>query len=840
MRAQAVKMWAHAHACVIRAQVPLHILDALFFVSTGKTSNDLSDSASAEKMLGDLRKAVMQGVAEKVIQVTPHVVVLDPSYYHQMLKPLFARWVLAFFSDKGLANLTHDQLLDYVLAGGRAGDETVAAVGRHCKDDAMKLLNLAHEWISSVLPHVLGKVNRVSYGLLDDAMLQRAHGATLSRKLLCVPFVGKDVPSPASEFSHPEVVIGLTVLGYRYEGLRLADWRTLVKENRDMLKHEVGPVSERPTSLRWKRWVEIAGGRVRGRKKKKGAAAAPSGAGDTEVVRGVDTRLLPNKFIPDPHILAPVAGAGAERDLGTIDADVLDSIWPIHLVDANDKEQEHVLFTLLGRLPQVISWYLENHVLPLTMRFQPLKLSASGQELGGDLIFRSRLGFSGTPSDLLPVEFGSCVFEEGDDGKILSTLTSPEVVQLDCLPCGWSVQGLLRRIAGASPCYHALIDSGALITGLNNYSVARKLLEYGLQGFDACIYLDAQDRKMALLRNGWTTLRLDQCGTPLHRRFSFYDHCHTTGMDIKQFYTARAALTLGKDMTFRDLAQGAYRMRGIGQGQTITFMVIPEMAQLVHDCLAAAGNTNGAVVQSGRTARSLEDIAAWLIVNGLKSEQTQADMLLMQNLDNIPRKFAYRQLLQEARDGRVGSKGSKDPKTPALLRAWALKVNLDVANDVPVSQSLMEVANLKIADAETGGLLHDEDCMLAHQIFAKAFGDPDKANLEQSVDHANAFEAEQVQEQEQEQEQVCARASTHVLQARVHAQMSKVAQSSNVAQFHLSSAVHRHFVRLNRCLARCHSITRAHPLCLLRARACTLAFRVLAGTRAGARAGDGD
>ena len=30
---------------------------------------------------------------------------------------------------------------------------------------------------------------------------------------------------------------------------------------------------------------------------------------------------------------------------------------------------------------------------------------------------------------------------------------------------------------------------------------------------------------------------------------------HTTGMDIKQFYTARAALTLGKDMTFRDYAQ---------------------------------------------------------------------------------------------------------------------------------------------------------------------------------------------------------------------------------------------------------------------------------------------
>lgn len=29
-----------------------------------------------------------------------------------------------------------------------------------------------------------------------------------SRKLLAVPFVGKDVPSRASEFSHPDVVVG--------------------------------------------------------------------------------------------------------------------------------------------------------------------------------------------------------------------------------------------------------------------------------------------------------------------------------------------------------------------------------------------------------------------------------------------------------------------------------------------------------------------------------------------------------------------------------------------------------------------------------------------------------
>ena len=37
-----------------------------------------------------------------------------------------------------------------------------------------------------------------------------------SRFKLAIPFVGKDVPARASEFAHPDVIIGLTVLAYRY------------------------------------------------------------------------------------------------------------------------------------------------------------------------------------------------------------------------------------------------------------------------------------------------------------------------------------------------------------------------------------------------------------------------------------------------------------------------------------------------------------------------------------------------------------------------------------------------------------------------------------------------
>jgi len=83
----------------------------------------------------------------------------------------------------------------------------------------VKALNLGHSWLSSFLPFILQKVNRVHFGLLyqTDIDLLEADGVKIpsTRRLLAVPFVGKDVPSRASEFSHPDILIGLTILAFR-------------------------------------------------------------------------------------------------------------------------------------------------------------------------------------------------------------------------------------------------------------------------------------------------------------------------------------------------------------------------------------------------------------------------------------------------------------------------------------------------------------------------------------------------------------------------------------------------------------------------------------------------
>ena len=116
------------------------------------------------------------------------------------------------------------------------------------------------------------------------------------------------------------------------------------------------------------------------------------------------------------------------------------------------------------------------------------KLSACGAELGSDCIFGVRLGFTGTPSDLIPdastpersmrpnPKENEKVAEVGSDARIISVLTDVRfVTRVRELQSLWSVDDLLTTIACASPPFDALIDTGAIVTGCAHLSSATQI-----------------------------------------------------------------------------------------------------------------------------------------------------------------------------------------------------------------------------------------------------------------------------------------------------------------------------------------------------------------------------
>eukprot|EP01052_Picozoa_sp_SAG31_P007493 SAG31_NODE_357_length_17115_cov_64.211801_5_plen_770_part_00 len=95
---------------------------------------------------------------------------------------------------------------------------TVANFRRAMPPKSLQLLNLSRDMLQSYLPHCMSKINRVAYGLLPPWLDNPMESS--SRRYMAVPFTGKDTPSAAAEFSHPDILILLTLLAYRYEGLR--------------------------------------------------------------------------------------------------------------------------------------------------------------------------------------------------------------------------------------------------------------------------------------------------------------------------------------------------------------------------------------------------------------------------------------------------------------------------------------------------------------------------------------------------------------------------------------------------------------------------------------------
>ena len=301
------------------------------------------------------------------------------------------------------------------------------------------------------------------------------------------------------------------------------------------------------------------------------------------------------------------------------------SILPLNLFQTGDRRQALALQAHSARRPNLVYAHLQGCVFPL-MKTQGEKLSASGQELASASLFDTRFGFSGTPSAHIPHELGACDMA-GANGEVVAVLTDPRFVT-HSLKRGWSARQLLLDIATAADglAFHALIDTGALVTGMSNEEVAFFLLRHGLPAMGGVVYLDEADRKMVAMRSSAAPVPLARCGLAPEARFTYYDQVHTTGMDIPQALQARAVVTLSKDMTLRDYAQGAWRMRKLARGQTLHLYVVEEVLALITDT----------VPNSGEEARFLPaEVLAFLAINSCRSEAMCAMQTKVKNDDEL-------------------------------------------------------------------------------------------------------------------------------------------------------------------------------------------------------------
>lgn len=576
----------------IRWLMPWHMLRTMVPNSKEQISKN------EVELMDRIRHCFEEGVIGCHVGNSPHLVLLNQQWYYGELLPLMAEWLCIYLHRHQLIVETHRQCLDFLLTG------TVTAALQ-----SVEVLNFTREWLWFTFPHVISKVNLVNYGVLSvkqlEEMLLSNPNTPQSRRMLAVPFVGKGTPSLYSEFSHPDVLIGYTILAYLYQGLRKSDFVLALRHLASQFYEEPGHFCDRESYKTFNRWVLSAGGSLRESKRKS----------------TLQYHYLCD--INDEHVINPVQFVDRASD-----------IWTLDVVNVFDEEQLEILYNLLKDDGLVIEYFLCKVLFPYAMEHTTLQLTASAMELGSSMLFPIRLGFSGTPSQLLPAEMGKCHYSKGTDGRILRILTDDKVVKgTTILQRGWDSETILDLVAKSPLKPLALIDTGALITSLSNLQVAQELLKRGLDHVDGVVYLDDHDRQMVLLRDRWRSTLLTHCGIPPERRLSFYDQVHATGQDIKQAAHAMAFITIGADMTFRDYSQGAWRMRGIGNGQTLQLIIPREVETLISSD------------QKFEKSR-IKQCAQWLVVRGIMSEIRFSRVLLEQSVQNVIRKKSFQKLIE--------------------------------------------------------------------------------------------------------------------------------------------------------------------------------------------------
>lgn len=144
----------------LRWKLPIHILDAIFYADGGSLSVGFKESNRAIGILEELKLVVAEGYKQRALQRNPHIVLLNPDFYHKRMKPIVAQWILLWLESQNLTGLNDEQIIRYIMEEDRSNYEKdlIEYVNNNLSPKNKKMLNLSRDWLKSFLPHVLQKV----------------------------------------------------------------------------------------------------------------------------------------------------------------------------------------------------------------------------------------------------------------------------------------------------------------------------------------------------------------------------------------------------------------------------------------------------------------------------------------------------------------------------------------------------------------------------------------------------------------------------------------------------------------------------------------------------------
>ncbi|TKA72547.1 hypothetical protein B0A55_07749 [Friedmanniomyces simplex] len=370
------------------------------------------------------------------------------------------------------------------------------------------LLLLRGLFAAGVLSFVFAQKRwRVNYGL-DDTRKPPTK--------LAVPFRAKDMPSPRSEFSHPDVIIMLTTLSYYYGGL-----------SEDNLAAAFDHLSRSDQAdTEYNLWVRDAHG-------------MPAAFAQLEGINLRDKHQFTTELLPRLRF-----------DKATIDYFLAIVVFPREM-----REFPHKLSASgwdIGKQKALpTSGFSGTNdsrtALPLHVKQLDLPAQKHTNALVLDYLLQTDNGVAEIPAP-----------------------TAAHVLTSDA-------ERLLHMVMKLDPPARVILDVGAQILELSNIEVSKRWLALSDASVQAVVFFDEHDELCVVNRKDRVeVLQTSSFASQLDACLVFLDESHTRGTDLRLPETYRAAVTFGAGLTKDRLTQACMSMRKLGKGQTVVFCV-PEL-----------------------------------------------------------------------------------------------------------------------------------------------------------------------------------------------------------------------------------------------------------------------
>lgn len=391
-------------------------------------------------------------------------------------------------------------------------------------DAVVRAVEGSNFWTESTKPLILLLRGLLGLGLLTFVLAQKRwrvnYGlATRSPPTrLAVPYRALDCPSPRSEFSHPDVVIILTLLSYYYDGLG----------DDDLFAAFEHLMNSDAAELEYRAWV-------------RDASDLPPGLRQLQSVNLKDKQCCIARLFPAlRHAKSVVdyflAHHVFPKEMREFPSKLSASGWDI------GKETGQALTGFSGTCDS-------RHLLPLDVHHVDLETQQHTNAMVLEHLLRPD---NGIHRMLGPSELG----DVSDAEHVIS-------------------------IAGTvQPPVQVILDVGAQILEMSNCTFATTWLRScGDDTKEAVVFIDEHDEICVVDRSERVD---PLCTSPFVGRMNaclvFLDEAHTRGIDLRLPQTYRALVTLGPHLTKDRLVQACMRMRKLGRGQTVVFCV-PEEVQ---------------------------------------------------------------------------------------------------------------------------------------------------------------------------------------------------------------------------------------------------------------------